>query len=220
MLVAPWPTSVHRAASKIDTFYRRLLEEASGIPGVTASALTRNGNAVDASFFTVAVAPERRDAGLAMDVNYDMIETGYFHALGVTFPSGREFSERDRSGEPKVAIVNAALAAKCCPGADVIGRRLAIEHDLVEIVGIAADHPWRNGHQPFLYLPLFQDPPWWSRPATLVLRTAGRPGRWVAALRRRVAGLDANVPLIQPRTMREGIEGALADERLMATGAS
>jgi hypothetical protein len=119
-----------------------------------------------------------------------------------------------------MAIVNAALAAKCCPGADVIGRRLAIEHDLVEIVGIAADRPWRNGHQPFLYLPLFQDPPWWSSPATLVLRTAGRPSAWVAALRRRVAGLDANVPLIQPRRMREEIEGALADERLMATGAS
>jgi hypothetical protein len=101
MLVAPWPTSVHRAASKIDTFYRRLLEEASCIPGVTASALTRNGNAVDATFFTVAVAPERRDAGQAMDVNYDVIGPGCFHALGVTLPSGASSANVTGAASPR-----------------------------------------------------------------------------------------------------------------------
>jgi putative ABC transport system permease protein len=178
--------------------------------------LTRNGHLNDNSFFTERIMPEGADTSdaRAIAIRYDVISPRYFRIMGIRLLAGREFNEGDRSGAPATVIVNATLAALYWPGEDAIGRRLQLGQVSREVVGVAPDRPWRSGRQPFLYLPLFQDPPWWSSGTTVVLRTLGPPAASLAELRRRVASLDPNIPLIQPRTVGEEVHSSLGYERL------
>ena len=47
---------------------------------------------------------------------------GSFAALGVPILRGREFVAADREGGPRVAVVNATLAARLWPGEDAVGK--------------------------------------------------------------------------------------------------
>ena len=67
----------------------------------------------------------KKDADTDAGANYNLVGPGYFHTLEVPLLAGREFTERDGLGTPKVAVVNEAFVKKFNLGRDPIGKRMS-----------------------------------------------------------------------------------------------
>ena len=72
----------------------------------------------------------------SMQIDYDVISPDYFRTLEIPIVSGRAFTSRDDEEAPRVVIVNAAMARRYWPQTDVVGRRLRIADQPLEIVGV------------------------------------------------------------------------------------
>jgi ABC-type antimicrobial peptide transport system permease subunit len=70
--------------------------------------------------------------------DYREVSLNFFGTMGLRILSGRGFLETDRAGEPKVVIINQAMA-KYFGGDDPIGKRITLARDSAEIVGIVND---------------------------------------------------------------------------------
>jgi predicted permease len=75
-------------------------------------------------------------------VSNDYTSPGLFASLALPIVRGRDFTDADRPGAPRVAIVNESLAAQAFGKGDPIGRRVACspgETFDIEIVGVVRD---------------------------------------------------------------------------------
>ena len=191
-------------------FYEELLARVQAIPGVesagvgsTAPLLGHGARAV----MDVESRPDVKRAGICL---YS-VSPDYFRTLGISLQTGRLFTDRDRAGASRVAVINAALAEKFFPGEEPLGKRLRPYVDtnyetaetFVEVVGVVGDARYgrlEEAIEPALYLCSLQptDPT-----PILVVRTGLDPASVTAAVRREVSRLDLNVPLTSVQTMAE-----------------
>lgn len=130
---------------------------------------------------------------------------GHFQTLQIRLTAGRDFTDRDTSGAPLVAIVNETLARTFWPGASAIGRRLRVggDHPVMEVVGVARDSQYVSigeDTKPFLYQPLAQA---YQPQPTLLVRTTGGPGAILPTLKRVVESLDPGLPVFSVSPMDE-----------------
>jgi predicted permease len=198
------PSVAGYTPAQTDAFYRTLLERAEALQGVRSAALghvlpfTTDG-------IGVAVIPEnyefpagQRSAGVAANI----VDERYFDTLGIPIISGRGFRESDRSGSPRVVVVNDAFAKRFYKG-DAVGRHVRIEDggDNAEIIGITTNGKFNNPVQresPYLFSSVRQAPR--SR-MTLVVQTAGDPIAMTTAIRDVIRSIDPNMPIFAVRTL-------------------
>lgn len=123
----------------------------------------------------------------------------YFRTLGTRIVAGRGFSDGDREGAPRVAVVSATMARLLWPGRSPLGQCMQVgrgAQPCTEVVGVAENALREDiGDTPVLqfYVPLAQQRQ--SRAPTVVfLRTVG-PGRGAeAVVRRAVQGISPDLP--------------------------
>jgi putative ABC transport system permease protein len=133
-----------------------------------------------------------------------IVTPGYFEALGIPLLRGRTFRESDRMGSAEVVIITATLAEKYWPGEEPLGRRVRFSWgpgDEQEIVGIVGDVRHDGLDQPMdgmIFRPATQFP---FPGMSVFVRASGEPLALAAAVRREIATLDANLPLLGLRTM-------------------
>ena len=76
------------------------------------------------------------------NAQYNAVTPGFFQTLQMPLLAGRDFTDADSAGRPRVAIVNETFAEKFGLGTDVVGKRMAVgaggELD-IEIIGLARD---------------------------------------------------------------------------------
>ena len=103
------------------------------------------------------------------------------------------------------------------PGQDPVGRRIEFNWDttgwqeIVGVVGNVKQYGLQEDMLPTIFVPQAQRP----EPAmAVVVRSSLRPDQLVPEIRRQVAALDRNRPLIQVRTMDQVIADSVADRRL------
>jgi hypothetical protein len=80
-------------------------------------------------------------------VSHSYVSPGLFASLALPIVRGRDFTDADRLGAPRVAIVNESLAAQAFGKNDPIGRRVAWASGKgfdIEIVGVVRD--FRSEH--------------------------------------------------------------------------
>ena len=150
-----------------------------------------------------------------------IVTDGYFAAMGIPIAAGREFTERDSLNQPRVAVINDAMARKHWPHESPIGRRVSFSTDephWYEIVGVAGNIKHRAleaADRPELYVPYRQPlfAGWTVRPMYVVVRTSADPAATVATVRNAVARLDRDQPIADMRTMDERIGRSLASRR-------
>jgi putative ABC transport system permease protein len=150
-----------------------------------------------------------------------IVTDGYFAAMKIPILEGREFTDRDGLGRPRVAVVNQAMARVHWPDASPIGKRLSFSNDdpqWYEIVGVAGNIKHRGldaGDRPELYVPYRQPlfAGWTVRPMYLVARTGADPATAAATVRRELGRLDRDQPISDVRTMDERIGRSLASRR-------
>ena len=212
-------------------FYDQLLDRARALPGVQAVSFAGSIPPEEwpgaLSVFYEGQAPpldvlRGREFELGLRANIDLIAPDYFHTLGISMLAGRDFTARDRTDSPRVAIISEALAHRLWPGKNAVGKRLEVPfvNDVprppVEIVGVARDTLHRSlvaAPPPMLYLPRAQD---YDPRTTLVIHTAESPGALLREVRREIAALDKNVPIVGAQTLAQHVADSLWQQRLAA----
>ena len=213
-------------ADEMESFYRRLMERTAALPGVSAVSVSTGMPIEGVRFgenFEIAsrrVGDPRRRPG----VGINMVTPDYHRAFGITMLRGRAFTDRDRAGSLRVAIVNEAFVRRYLPGTDPIGERLLFTPFVAgpeassepvewEVVGMHRDAanagPGREVY-PEVEIPFWQDP--WPRAIVAVYTPAAttdvRAG--VADVVRR---LDPDLPITDVRTIQQTISESVAADR-------
>jgi predicted permease len=147
---------------------------------------------------------------------------GFFQTMKIPVLLGRDFSERDGAGAPKVGIVNQKFVDRYFGGANPIGRHVGMGIDPgtktdIQIVGVVGNTKYENMREeiPYeLYIPYEQNGP---NSATVYVRTQGDVTAAFNRLRTAVRDVDGSVPMFDLRTMDDQMEISLLTERLLAT---
>jgi predicted permease len=190
-----------------------------GIQGVAASELgVLKGNDM---MRTVYVEGYRAKEGEDLNPNTDFISPQFFSTMQIPLIGGREFTEADSEGAPKVAIVSEKMARYFFHNENPLGRRFAFgdgkDKPDIEIVGVVKDSRGTalRGEMPrFVFLPYEQDTN--VDEITFFVRTAQDPARMGDAIRKVVRNLDPNLPVFAMKTMENQVDEALFTDRIVA----
>jgi putative ABC transport system permease protein len=149
------------------------------------------------------------------------VTPGFFATLGIPLLKGRDFTADDHAQAPGVVIISEALARRCWPGEDALGKRLREEgasNPWVSVVGVAADVKYRGlpnnpNADPDVYFPLLQRP---NNNLSLAVRTAAEPANLTATIRQELQKLDPNLPVYNVMTMAQQVARQTTQARFSA----
>jgi putative ABC transport system permease protein len=112
-------------------------------------------------------------------LNFEAVYGRHFATLGVPIVRGRAFTDADRDGALRVAIVSDRVAAAAWPGQDAIGKRIKFggfdsRNDWLTVVGVAVSTRYRElvAPRPTLYIPAGQ---FMNSASRLAIRTTAPP---------------------------------------------
>ncbi len=205
-------------------FYRALADRLSAIPGVSSVALGLplpfSGGQASASFRIREKPTGPGDPGPHGDVR--TISPDYFRALGIPLKAGRYFTDQDREGTERVAIIDENLARQYWPGENPIGSHVAggAPGGFATIVGIVghvrhSDLAADSGKGVYYYS-MWQV----AAPFTqMALKTPRDPATLAGPIREAVRAVDAAQPVAQPvaqlKTMEDLVSNSLAPRRFV-----
>lgn len=200
-------------------YYQRMLERIAALPGVKAIAATNNlpvdGYRQVGSYFQIegsqdVAAVEPPSAAV------DVINAGYFRAMGLDVIKGREFDNRDQDNSPLVAVISDALARRYFPEQNPLGHKLTVGENPAqrEIVGVAKDIRYltkRPQDSVEIYLPYAQK----AWPAIYVVaKTDGDPTNLAPVVRNALRESGWHQPITDVRSMQERIDMVYGKVRL------
>jgi predicted permease len=202
-------------------FFQQLLETIRRQPGVTGAAVAANMPLTEnVAMMTVSVEGYQAKEGENMNPNVNWVSPGYLKTMGIPLVAGREFTEADQAGAPRVAIVSEEMARYFFGRLNPIGRRFGFgraKPDQIEIVGVAGDGKYsdlRAKPVRMVYIPFLQDEGLGGMSVFVRTSSPGVPG--ADALRRLVRGIDAGVPVVDIRPMRVVADESLFADRMVA----
>jgi predicted permease len=205
-------------------FYDRLEAELSTQPGVVdvASSMVP---LLSGNNWGAGIAIEGMDVGPPGPENsasMNSVSSGFFHTLAIPLVAGRDFTAADAADKPRVAIVNQAFLRRFKVGDDALGKHIGTgnpnEPPDMEIVGIVGDAKYaqvRDAAPPQFFVPRQQSA--FLDQMTFYVRAAVPPETLLTLVPRVVAGLDPELPVDEPKTMRQVIDDNVFVERMVAT---
>ena len=225
---------MEKAKPAVNSFYQRLLERVSALPGVEAVGSggipTHFSGQTTFSIIGRPVPPaeQRPQAG------YNQVTSGFFPTLRIPLRKGRYLDEHDTNAAPWVIVVNDAFVRKFFPDEDPIGKQVRLRFDPYpteedrtrQIVGVVGDVK-QNGlgrkAPAFIYAAFLQQPdvyPGGSIVAHLWQDLAIRVGPMTHTsdlakpIKQIVADLDPDQPVTSLWTMQQVLDRSMGDARL------
>ena len=201
-----------------------LIERFRSLPGITGVAASRmvplQGGGMGRGRLSVPGRSSGRTGSDEVDADWDVISPDYFSTLQMRLVAGRAFTDRDREGAPKVAIVNERMAADAWPGQDPIGKQLRHEDgtpngSMLQIVGVTRTGKYRMVNEAprnFIYVPMAQQ---FASEVTFYVRRSGPESR-VNDLRQAVMAFDPMLPVIHSQTFEVATTLALLPQIIAA----
>ena len=206
------------APEKAHNFYDTLLERTRSMPGVTAASLASDSpisGGWDQNGIEVEGYTPREGENMNCDVTY--VSPDYFKVLGIQIVAGRDITEQDRIGSPKVAVINEKMAHYFFGNASPLGKRITVDDKLdTTIIGVVKDATYvnlRKNIRRHFYTSTLQ----LSRlfDLTLHVKTSVDPSIVAEALREEVKNIDSHLPLYNVKTLEGEIDESLVQERLV-----
>jgi putative ABC transport system permease protein len=194
------------------------------IPGVVSVAATTDaelsGNSDTSNFSVQGYKPGEDES---MNFEQPRITPGYFATLRQPVLAGREFTASDAQGQPKVAVVNLALAKRFYGSPqNAVGRQIAegggndVKYDttIVGVVGNIKHTDLRTELGPAVYMPYLQ----MKHPVgvAVYVQSVSDPATLTPAIRRSMHELDSTLVVDGLRTMQEQVDRSVSDERALA----
>ena len=185
-------------------FYTELLHRIGEQPGVRSVSLTTYLLLGDSNS-GVQIIREGDPEPLPNQgtiVDRSLVAPGYLETMGIKLLRGRDFTERDDSKAPHVAIVNQEFARRYYGSEEnALGKRLHFwwsGSPLAEIVGITKDGFYRSLYEdrrPYIFIPEFQ---MYESGMTLLVKanSAADVTRVAEAARREISLLDPRLPVV------------------------
>jgi predicted permease len=202
-------------AAQAEEFYARLVARVPALPGVRSAALTGH----------LPLGTERSNGNFQLEgqelppgehgffFEQFSVGPGYFATMGTTLLQGREFTDADREGTTRAAVINEAAATRYWPGQNPIGRRLFAgdpsPENALEIVGIVQTGRYRTlGEDPKpAFFECFHQGHHLG--ATLVAHVQGAPALVLTAIRGVAQELDSRLALTRLSTLEQHLSLAL-----------
>ena len=201
-----------------------LLDRVRAIPGIETAAIDSTSPLDSGPTVRLAAAEApRAQPGTEQTAIMRSVSPDYFRALGMRVSAGRVFSDEDRDGAPRVAIVNEYLASRLFHGQPAVGQRIDLlpgarapwtrRPGVVLVVGVAPnirDVGINEVEFGNIYLPFAQAP----APGMEVLAKTRLPAGIVFdAIRRAVAEVDPILPVTRVQTLDARVAAALKGDR-------
>lgn len=186
-------------------FWEDLAMQLEAVPGVEHAAVTSKLPLQGGTSVSVLLNDETFDPNVRRTTaERSVVSSGYFDAIGITVLQGRTVTEADNDPAGYGVVVNRALVEHAWPDENPIGKLIRSNDNpppwTARVVGVVEDVRQWSERQPWpeVYFP------YGARPAVrgrLVVRTAGAPLDSLPAIRAELAGIDADLPLADVRTM-------------------
>ncbi len=215
------PRTKYPEGAQVVSFYQRLQERLSALPGVESASATSGillPKLANSGTFTIENKPQDPQEQ-RLELPVDAAQPNYFQTMGVQLLSGRAFTDQDARDKPRVAIVNETFVNRYLPNEDPVGRRFTFGDDganaqWITIVGVARDTKRQGLDAPIRiesWLPHAQAP---SRSMQVVLRTTGDPLALSQATREAVWSLDRDLPIPRIESLEQIMADHVAQRRL------
>jgi predicted permease len=200
------------------------LEALRRIPGVSSVAATNDpelvGDTETSSFSVQGYKPAEDER---MNFEEPKVTPGYFATLRQPLLAGREFTASDAQGQPKVGVINLAMAKRFYGSAqNALGRALGegggddakTDTTIVGVVGDIKHSDLRTELGPAVYRPYLQE----KHPTGVVIyvRTTPAPQTIAPAIRQTIHQLDPTLVVDGLRTMEAQVDRSASDERALA----
>ena len=204
--------------------FNRVEEELAAIPGAAAVTSTMVPMIAGSNWNNgVRVEGYKSQPDERVTAAFNGIDAGHFRSIGVDILVGREFTDADVSGRPKVVVVNETFAKRFNLGANPVGKRMALgSSDTValdmEIVGLARDMKYSSVKReipPVFFVPHRQRGN--VGDMNFYVRAEGDPTAVVRAIPAVVRRIDPMLPVDGLRTMPEEIRRNTFEDRMIST---
>ncbi len=220
ILLAFDPGLERRTDPQIRNLLRQILEEARGVPGVEAATLTSDVPLTyiinNSSFVRAGSETDPKTQPVGADI-YG-VGPQFFETMGIAFLAGEDF-RLVGTATTRRAIVNDAFARAVFPGESPIGRRVAGDGKMLEIVGLVATAKSRTigeAPRPSIYLPILTE---YSagqslRGVTLVAQTTAAAASFAGPMRDAIRRSDPSLAVFDVKTIETHLSDALLVPRL------
>jgi predicted permease len=225
------PSSSGYGEDRTPLIVQEALASLKRIPGVTGAGATTDSE-MTGSTNTSGFSIQGYKAGEEEDMGFESpdITPDYFAALHQPLLAGREFTDADSNGQPKVAVVNLALVKRFYGSPqNALGKQIAAgggkdakyDTTIVGVVGDSRHTDPRTKLGPAVYRPYLQ----MKHPTgvAVYVRSTMEPALVMPAIRQVIRQQDPTLVVDALRTMDDQLDRTISDEHalaLLATGFS
>jgi predicted permease len=170
------------------------------------------------SQFGVTIAGRPQSPERTFMVTGNIVTPGFFSTLRIPLLAGRDFTDADVEGAPRVVIIGETFAKQYWPDGDALGHLIDTGGGgMSAIVGIVGDI--KQGHiidapEPQFYRPYAQDS-WPSMAFVVRTRTSAIPASLAQDVRRAAHDIDPiALPIGRPRGLQEQIDATISPRAL------
>ncbi len=219
-----WLTGTrYESTAATSDFYRRVIAELEGSPGVERAAVVEAGLPLDRGGNLQVTVDDNADP---RSVDYRAVTPSYFDVLGVPLRAGRLLASSDVEGGEPVALVNEIFARQLLGSGSPVGRMITVgggEGVRRRVVGVVADVRSYIGlpAPPTVFLSSAQTPQSYTRifsswfPIHVVVRARGDAAPLTDVLTTAIRRSDGQVPVGRVRPLTEVLAETLALQRFI-----
>jgi len=202
--------------------YRQLWERLTRLPGAVAAGGV-SALPLSQMFAWGPITVEGRPfaPGEAfINVDQRVVAGDYFRAMEIPLIKGRLFTEQDTRTQPRVVVIDDAMAQQLWPNDEAVGKRIRLGGidaqaaapwlTVAGVVGGVKQYTLDGESRIAMYFPQTQVV---GRGMNVVLRTDSDPAALTAAVRGEIRSLDPDLPIYNVRTMVQRVDESLARRR-------
>jgi predicted permease len=205
--------------------YREIVDRLRALPGVS-SASSSVLTPISGSTWNNIVSPEGYSSKGKFDtlVYFNRVSPGYFATMRTPLLLGRDFSEHDDAGAPKVMLIGESAGRKFFGRANPIGKTIRAEspgqpgkQDVYQVIGVVKDIKYENVNESLLlsaYVACAQDSEPWAE-VTFEVRSERPVQTLIPAVRAAIGEVNRGISL-EFRNFETQVNESLLQPRMVA----
>jgi predicted permease len=200
---------------------RRLLDQVSHLPGVTAAAYA-NYTPLGPDYSSTSVYPPGTSvfkASNGINSSYFKISPRYIEASGTQLLAGREFTWSDGANAPSVVIINQVLAHKLFGDKPAVGQFFPNSDGKgqYQVVGVIEDGKYNTLAEdptPAIFYPILQNS---DSTTTLLVRSQRSPQQMTPEILAAIRSVDRHLPIYFLSSWQDQLAMVLFPARVATT---
>jgi putative ABC transport system permease protein len=217
------PVSRYKEPAMQSALYKLAVEKLSQLPGMESiSAISGLPLTSQGEVNNLEADGQSPLVGERLLVEEESILPGFFRTMRLPLLQGRDFTDADHDGTPRVVIVDEILAAKLWPGKNPLGKRVRMTRrggsipDWLEVVGVVRQIKHFGGPEAKVrwmqvYVSQYQNP---SPMLSFVVDTAAPEGAIKTAAEKALQELDRDIPVENFQTMEGYLDAFLSGRKV------